>query len=292
MDIIKIKLDDIKPHIRYVNNYEPVCSYKEKERIIYDHELMYVTEGETDICYDGVDHHLKKGHVFYFRPFVRNYMTVDVNNKFNKALQCVLLVIVPLTLFFSLMSDEIWTLFYGNSYYGPIVYRAFVFTALFGGFYTIIVNTLQGVNKYKLVIFTVLLGLGINAVLDVPFMLLADKLGLNASYGAVIAAICGYTISTFISLYVLRKKYGFNYRSTFRVLPKYVVSWICFVLVIVLLKAIIPDGLDGRFIQVPILAVFGLISFAVYGLLCYKNGNLRRVFGNKFDKMIGKFVKI
>lgn len=83
MDIIKIDLDDIKPYIRYVNNYEPVCSYKEKERIIYDHELMYVTEGETDICYDGVDHHLKKGDVFYFRPFVRNYMTVDVKNKFK-----------------------------------------------------------------------------------------------------------------------------------------------------------------------------------------------------------------
>lgn len=216
----------------------------------------------------------------------------DVNNKFNKALQCVLLVIVPLTLFFSLMSNEIWTLFYGNSYYGPIVYRAFVFTALFGGFYTIIVNTLQGVNKYKLVIFTVLLGLGINAVLDVPFMLIVDKLGLNASYGAVIAAICGYTISTFISLYVLRKKYGFNYRTTFRVLPKYIVSWICFIVVILLLKIIVPDGLDGRIIQIPILALFGLVSFAVYGLLCYKNGNLRRVFGNKFDKMIGKFIKI
>lgn len=83
MNIINIDLEHIQPYIRYVNNYEPVCSYTEKERIIYDHELMYVTEGETDICYDGKDYHLKKGDVFYFRPFVKNYMTVDAENKFK-----------------------------------------------------------------------------------------------------------------------------------------------------------------------------------------------------------------
>ena len=90
--------------------------------------------------------------------FTKNDMK-DVNDKFNKAMQCVLLVIVPVTIFFSMLSKPIWTLFYGQSYYGPIVYKAFVFTALFGGVYTIIVNTLQGLSKYKLVTYTVLLGL-------------------------------------------------------------------------------------------------------------------------------------
>ena len=54
----------------------------------------------------------------------------DVNDKFNKAIQCVLLVIVPMTLFLSLLVEPVWTLFYGSSYYGPLVYKVFVFTAL------------------------------------------------------------------------------------------------------------------------------------------------------------------
>ena len=37
----------------------------------------------------------------------------------------------------------IWTLFYGESVYGPIVYKVFVFSALFGGLYSVVVNTLQ-----------------------------------------------------------------------------------------------------------------------------------------------------
>lgn len=215
----------------------------------------------------------------------------DVNNKFNKALQCILLVIVPLTLFFSLLARPLWTLFYGNSYYGPVVYSSFVFVALFGGLYTVIVNVLQGVNKYKLVIFTVMLGLIINGILDVPLMLLADKLGFNASLGAVMADVLGYTISIFVSMYVLWKKYGFNYNSTLKILPKYIISWLIFIFSIIILKIVVPTDLEGRFIQIPILCLFGIVSFSIYFIISYKNGNLERVFGKRLIKIIDRFRK-
>ena len=209
--------------------------------------------------------------------FTKNDMK-DVNSKFNKAFQCVLLVIVPVTLFFSLLAKPIWTLFYGQSYYGPLVYKVFVFTSLFGGIYTIIVNTLQGINKYKLVIFTVVLGLVINGILDVPLMILADNLGMNASYGAVLADVIGYSLSIFIALYILRKKYSFNYNETIKLLPKYIISWLVLVIVIIILTKIIPINLTNRLIQIPILATYGLISFSIYILISYKNGNLTKVF--------------
>ena len=215
----------------------------------------------------------------------------DVNLKFNKALQCVLLVIVPMTLFLSLLVKPVWTLFYGTSYYGPEVYKVFVFTALFGGLYTIIVNTLQGLSKYKLVIFTVLIGLVVNAILDVPFMIFFDKIGMNVSYGAVVAALVGYTISIFLSMFQLNKKYGFTFKYTIKRLSKYIISWIIFVIVILLMKSIIPTELNSRVLQIPILMIFGLISFGIYFFVNYKNGNLQEVFGDKIDKMIKKFLK-
>ena len=138
----------------------------------------------------------------------------DVNSKFNKALQCVLLIIVPSTLFLSLLVEPIWTLFYGTSTYGPIVYKVFVFAALFGGLYSIVVNTLQGLNKYKLVIISVLIGLILNTVLDVPFMLLMHNLGYDVSYGAILAAVVGYTVSIIISLVSLHRKYNFSFTDT------------------------------------------------------------------------------
>ena len=222
--------------------------------------------------------------------FTRNDMD-DVNSKFNKAIQCVLLVIVPMTIFLSMLVEPVWTLFYGSSYYGPLVYKMFVYTALFGGVYTIIVNTLQGLSKYKLVIVTVLSGLVTNAILDVPFMLLAEKLGFNASYGAIIAALVGYSLSIIISFGILNKKYGFKFNDSIKRIPSYIISWVIFILVILLLKLFIPVDLESRLIQVPILFVYGIVSFLVYFYINYKNGNLKIVFGSKLDKILKKYLK-
>ena len=215
----------------------------------------------------------------------------DVNDKFNKAFQCVLLVIVPMTLFMSLLVKPIWTLFYGKSYYGPIVYKFFVFTALFGGVYTIFVNTLQGINKYKLVITTVLIGLLTNAILDVPLMILFNNIGANVSYGAIAAALIGYTISIAISLIVLHKKYQFRFKQTLIKLPTYLLSWSIFIITIILLKQIIPTTLNNRIIQIPIIAIYGIISFAIYIYINDKFGNIKEVFGTNTSNVIKKIKK-
>lgn len=201
----------------------------------------------------------------------------DVDNKFNKALQCVLFVLVPSTLFLSFLAEPVWKLFYGASYYGPEVYKVFVFSALFGGLYSIVVNTLQGINKYKLVIITVFIGLVINTVLDVPMMILIHNLGYEASHGAIYASLIGYGASAIIALVVLSKKYDFSFKDTSKKLPSYVISWLIFEVTIILLKQVIPTTLNGRLVQIPILLTFGLISFGIYIAINYFNGNLKNL---------------
>ncbi len=215
----------------------------------------------------------------------------DVNDKFNRAIKCVLLVIVPMTIFLSILSKPVWTLFYGNSYYGPVVYRMFAYSALFGGFYTIIVNTLQGLNKYKLVVRTVLVGLVINAILDIPFILLFNNMGFNPSYGAVVADLVGYSVSIFISMYSLKKDYGFNFGSTLKKLPSYLLSYVMFIGGILLLMVFIPTDLSNRLLQIPIILVFGIVSFGIYIFINNKNGNLKEVLGIDLKKIINKLKR-
>jgi len=202
----------------------------------------------------------------------------DVNSKFNKALQCTILIIVPATLFLSLLVNPVWMLFYGKSTYGPIVYKIFVYTALFGGLHSVVVNTLQGLSKYKLVILSVLTGLIINTLCDVPFMLLSHKLGFDVSYGAIIAAMLGYTVSMLLSLSILHYKYNFSFKETINRTPSFMISIIVFVLSIILLKQIIPTNLNGRLVQIPILLIYGIISFGIYFVINYYNGNLKKLF--------------
>ena len=208
----------------------------------------------------------------------------EVDDKFNKSLQYVLFIMVPCTLFLSFLSEPVWTLFYGESEYGPLIYKVYVLYALFGGLYTVVVNTLQGLSKYKLVITTVLIGLVLNTILDIPMMLLIDKLGYEASYGAIFAAIIGYTVSIVLSLMVLKRKYKFNFSDTRKKLPGYVVSWLVFEIIIIVLKLVIPTNLDSRLIQIPILMLYGIVSFGIYFVIHYFNGNLKTLFNINFKR--------
>ena len=56
------------------------------------------------------------------------------------------------------------------------------------------------------------------------------------------------------------------------------ISIIVFVLSIILLKQIIPTNLNGRLVQIPILLIYGIISFGIYFVINYYNGNLKKLF--------------
>lgn len=199
----------------------------------------------------------------------------EVDKKFNKTLQCILLVIVPASIFLSLLSNSVWTLFYGKNELGARIYKLFVFGGLLGGIHSVVVNTLQGLNKYKLVIISVLSGLLLNTILDVPLMLLMHNLNLEVSYGAIIAAMIGYSTPTIISLVILNRKYKFNFSDTIYKLPGYFLSYIVFAGIIIGLRLFIPIDLSGRLVQLPILALYGIISFSIYLVINYFLGNLK-----------------
>jgi len=76
-NLTPIPTEAISPYIRYVNNYAPVWSYTEPERILFDHEFMYVVNGHCHIRYDGREYDLEKGDLFYIQPGIVNQMTVN-----------------------------------------------------------------------------------------------------------------------------------------------------------------------------------------------------------------------
>lgn len=78
-----IDLSCVQPRIRYVNNYEPLCTMIGQERIIYDFEMMYVMDGEAVMNYDGRKYILRKSDLFYLRPGVKNSLDVVYDKHFR-----------------------------------------------------------------------------------------------------------------------------------------------------------------------------------------------------------------
>lgn len=78
-----MNLSEINPYIRYVNNYSPNYSYVENERIIFDNEFMYIMSGSAILYYGEKKYFLKKGDLFYLKPFIKNHIVVDGKDNFR-----------------------------------------------------------------------------------------------------------------------------------------------------------------------------------------------------------------
>lgn len=209
----------------------------------------------------------------------------EVNTYFNKTLQVLLFIILPLTIFMSIFSTQIWNVFYGESYYGPIILKYTILVAFFDSAYIMICSALQGLYKTKLIYIAVISGLLTNVILDLPLILLFNKLGIYPFYGAITATVVGYLVSLGIPLYSLYKNDNFNYTETFKTIPKLLLSIIIIITVGLLLKNIIPSP-ESRFITIIYMGIMAFFIFGLYYAINYKIIN--SILGHKVAKILKK----
>lgn len=213
---------------------------------------------------------------------------LEVKNKVNKALQIVLIISIPATIGLSMLATPVWTTFYGVSTYGPIIFKVSIFTALFANLYMVSGSTLQGLNKFKVVYLSTILGFVSNAILDIPLMLLFNKLGLYPFYGAILSTIIGYSLSVIIGLKSLKKDHQIDFKETLKLLIKIIVPTIAMIIVLIVLKRLIPYNLTSRTSSILFIALNALLGASTYLYISYKMGLLEQVFGKA---MLNKIIK-
>ena len=213
-----------------------------------------------------------------------------VESRLNKALQVILVVSIPMVIGISLLSRPIWSIFYGATDVdlGGLVLGFYIFISLFSNIYMVTSSTLQSLNKFKTVYLTTLGGYILNALLDVPFMLVAYHLGFEPFIGAVFASIIGYSFSAFSALSILKKDHHLKYGETFKMLGKIVIPTVVMILVVLLLKILIPLNIVSKTSCIIYVAIISIVGAIVYLFVAYKQGILTTVFGKEY---LNKIVK-
>lgn len=194
-----------------------------------------------------------------------------VNSNFNKCLKIILLIVAPLSIFLSGMSNSLWNVFYGQSTYGPMIIKYTIIVTIFDCLYMVINSLLQSLNKSKIIYISVILGLLINLSLDIPLMNLFGILNLPAYYGATTATLIGFLVSNTISIIYLKRKMSFNYKETFKTIPRFIISTIILVVMLLVFNKILPIESTSRLIQVINLCVSGIICGLVYLIINFKH---------------------
>lgn len=188
----------------------------------------------------------------------------NLNDTLNKAILIVIYIGMPLAILISMFSGTVWNIFYGDSYYGPIIMKLFIFVAVAASLENVCSSSLQAMNKFKVLYKSVIIGILFNAIFDAPFMILFYKLGLFPVYGAMVSSIIGFLIICFITLYYLKKEEFLSFKSIYITVLRLLIPFAILISVSILFKCFMYDSLDNRFMSI----LYACLYFGV-GLLVY-----------------------
>lgn len=206
----------------------------------------------------------------------------DVNHKFNQAINTMLVIAIPMSVGIFLLKDEVYTLFYGASQYGGEILGLLSISTIFLGLSLILNTALQGIKKFKLIYVNVSVGLVVNAILDIPLILLFNKVGIPPYFGTIVATIIGNIVSFIIIFVSLKKEMKFSYRPILVTLKKMILPLLLMVIVILPIVLLTKPSLDNRIFILIHLIVVALIGACIYFFLMYRNKGLEEALGSNF----------
>jgi len=226
---------------------------------------------------------------------VANFIKKDykaINNQFIKSIGIALVIGFPMSVGISLLSHELYLVFYGASEYGGIILRLLPFAIFMSNINLVINSVLQSLNKYKVIYLSTISGLLVNALLDIPLMILCSKIGIYTYYGAIFATLIGSSLSVFISFRALKKSMNFEYSGILQIIKKELLPLICMVVIVFTLEYFLKDLFIGRMISLVPCLICAFIGMIVYGFISYKNGLLYDVLGQEYVDSILKKVHL
>lgn len=226
--------------------------------------------------------------------YVKNNIK-ELNKKFIQAIGIIIVTALPMAVGLSILSEPVYTLFYGASEYGGAILKFLVYSAFAASLHMTINMTLQSLNKFKIVYLNTILGFVTNAVLDIPLMILFHNIGIPAYYGAIAATLTGYSLSFFLALSSLKRELTFTYKPIVNILKKEALSIISMLIVLLILNQIMPIRSDSTLNIIIVCGTYAIPGAITYIIVAYKTKLLYDVFGENYvnnikNKIIRKHV--
>ena len=203
----------------------------------------------------------------------------EVEDKINKSLSMIFFISIPLSIGISFLSESVWTAFYGYNKIGGTILKLMAFSALFGNLYMIVSTICQSLNKYSAVYKVSVTGFMLNALLDVPIMLLYNKIGLPVYLGSITASIIGYSTSVVIGLILLRKENKYSYKKAVTMALKSLIPALSMLFVLILLRMVVSFSVTSRLTAVLNIAINAIVGGIVYIFISIKAGLLDEIIG-------------
>ena len=212
----------------------------------------------------------------------------DINNKINQTLKMLLYITLPMAFGISFLANPVWVVFYGYNALSIEIFRVFILQVVFFSLYTTIINIAQSMSETKIALGTLIISFIFKALLNIPMMYLFKFIGIEAYYAPTFTNAVVEFISFLSVLFVLKKKYQFNYKDTLKTTLKIFLSLIIMLLVINILQLFINIPHTSRVISLFNITFYSIIGALIYFVITKKMNLITDIFGNNIMNKILK----
>ncbi|MDD9766464.1 MULTISPECIES: lipid II flippase MurJ [Bacillus] len=212
-----------------------------------------------------------------------------LNQQINQTMQTILFLIIPAVVGISLLSGPTYTFFYGSESLHPELGANILLwyspVAILFSLFTVNAAILQGINKQKFAVVSLVIGVVIKLVLNVPLIKLMQ------ADGAILATALGYIASLLYGFIMIKRHAGYSYKILVkRTVLMFVLSAIMGIAVKIVqwVLGFFISYQDGQLQAAIVVVIAAAVGGAVYLYCGYRLGFLQKILGRRLPGFLKK----
>ncbi|WNV78796.1 polysaccharide biosynthesis protein [Bacillus atrophaeus] len=212
-----------------------------------------------------------------------------LNQQINQTMQIILFLVVPAVIGMSFLSDPAYTFFYGSESLHPEIGQDILFwyapVAILFSLFTVNAAILQGINKQKFAVVSLVLGVIVKVLLNVPLIKLFQ------GNGAILATALGYSVSLLYGFIMIRRHAGYSYKILLkRAILIFILSAVMGIAVKITewILSLFISYENGQMQSAFVVFIAAVIGGAVYMYGAYRLGFLEKMFGRRLPGFLKK----
>jgi O-antigen/teichoic acid export membrane protein len=203
----------------------------------------------------------------------------------DKTYQVLLFITVPASIGITLLARELYFVLYSESTMGTEVLAHYAPVAILFALFSVTAALLQGIDRQKWLVLSLLIGLLVKTVTNIPFIKLFE------ADGAIMATALGYIVTVVMNIIVISKTTNYRSKIVQRRIMLIMILTAIMAAVVLLVKtvlyAIAPA--DTKLMALLYALICAAIGGAVYAFFAFKLGLAQKLLGEKITRLAAKF---
>ncbi|MBU7593920.1 putative polysaccharide biosynthesis protein [Metabacillus halosaccharovorans] len=218
--------------------------------------------------------------------FTNNNRTL-LHKQIDQTLQLIMLLVLPAVVGLSILAGPAYNVFYAGTSeeIGKQILMWYAPVALLFSLFTVNAAILQGLNKQKLAVISLVIGIIVKLALNTTLIELYEGVG------SILATAAGYLVSLIYGFGMIKRHSGYSFRLLVK--RTVLISMLCIFmgLAVSVMQSIIGifiNYADGRTNAVIVTCVSVAIGGAIYIYLAYRSHLLEKIMGNRLNRFLPK----